>query len=244
MASGAESRSMGTRSSDTGEDMNTVILSIENIIKRFKSPEGTITVLKSIDLKVMSGEITVLNGPSGSGKTTLLLCAGGLLAPDSGEVKLENVSLYNLDINSRTRLRAEKIGFVFQQFHLVPYLSVYDNIRLPELSDMSGKRSRTVDDLLEEFGLTGRKRHLPYALSTGERQRTALARALYNEPSIICADEPTGNLDDKNAEIVLKHLRSFAENSGCVLLVTHDNRAGAYADRVYRIESGEIIPVK
>lgn len=222
--------------------MNAGILSIENITKSFNSPDGKITVLKSIHLKVSSGEITVLNGPSGSGKTTLLLCAGGLLAPDFGEVKLENVSIYDLDINSRTRLRAEKIGFVFQQFHLVPYLSVYDNIKLTELSVKVDKRSRTIDDLLEEFGLTGRKNHLPFALSTGERQRTALARALYNHPSIICADEPTGNLDDKNAEIVLKHLRSFAENGGSVLLVSHDNRSNAYADRVYRIEAGEIVP--
>ncbi|MBD3315966.1 MAG: ATP-binding cassette domain-containing protein, partial [Chitinivibrionales bacterium] len=184
-----------------------------------------------------------LQGPSGCGKSTLLLAAGGLLAPDHGAVRVAGGDLYALSSEQRARYRAHNIGFVFQQFHLIPYLSVLDNILAPSLAidKNEGVREHAVE-LMKHFGLESRARHVPSELSTGERQRTALARALLNRPKLLLADEPTGNLDGENAETVLGYLGEFSrEGGGAVVLVTHDIRVARHAHRVIRLQAGKLI---
>jgi putative ABC transport system ATP-binding protein len=144
--------------------------------------------------------------------------------------------------DQRSRLRSRLIGFVFQQFHLIPYLTVRENILTPSLSAANENATQRVKELINQFGLQDRADHLPSQLSTGERQRTALARALFNQPRIVFADEPTGNLDDENAEAVLKHLSHYVAAGGSVLLVTHSARAGDYATRALKMKDGRFSP--
>ena len=198
------------------------MLKFENITKTFNGPQGEVTALKNVSFSVNSGEVVAVRGPSGCGKSTLLLTAGTLLRPTEGSVAIGNTDPYALTPNGRSALRAERIGFVFQQFHLVPYLSVTDNVLLPSVIKQNDEAKARAQELLTRFGLKHRAHHVPAQLSIGERQRTALARALFNEPSLLLADEPTGNLDPENGEIVLHALKTFAEEGGAVLLVTHD----------------------
>jgi ABC-type lipoprotein export system ATPase subunit len=208
------------------------MLEIKTISKTYTGSAGPVRALVSFSLSLQPGEFVAVQGPSGCGKTTLLLAAGGLLRPDSGTVVVEGTDLYTLSSEARARFRAAHLGFVFQQFHLVPYLSVLDNVLCPALAvEVPNARSRAVE-LIERFGLAGRLHHVPAELSTGERQRTALARALLPRPRLLLADEPTGNLDSDNGAAVLKHLAQFAHAGGAVLLVTHDLRAAEYTDRV------------
>jgi putative ABC transport system ATP-binding protein len=174
----------------------------------------------------------------------MLLCSGGLLRPSSGQVKIVETDPYELTSDARAKLRAETIGFVFQQFHLVPFLSVRDNILAPAMAlgtSILAEVAARADELIEHFGLTSRRDHTPGALSSGERQRTALARALLNKPRLILADEPTGNLDSENGERVLTHLREFADSGGGVLLVTHDEQAISKADNTVRLQDGRVV---
>jgi putative ABC transport system ATP-binding protein len=214
------------------------MLELQNVSKSYR--RGTPQEVKaatSIALTVRGGEFVAVQGPSGSGKTTLLLMAGGLLAPDTGQVLVNGQNPYALPANARARFRAEHIGFVFQQFHLVPYLSVLDNVLAPVLAVPSNGHSARdrASDLLTRFGLAHRLQHVPAELSTGERQRTALARALLNRPNILLADEPTGNLDRDNAETVLQYMAKFVKEGGAVLLVTHEEHALRHAHRVHRL---------
>jgi ABC-type lipoprotein export system ATPase subunit len=191
-------------------------------------------------VSVDSGEFVAVVGPSGCGKTTLLLVAGGLLRPDSGQVTIDGADPYSLSTEQRARFRAERIGFVFQQFHLVPYLNVLDNVLAPALVTGDPTARQRADGLVQRFGLADRVRHRPGQLSTGERQRVALARALLNEPKVILADEPTGNLDGENRDEVLKALQAFANEGGAVLLVTHDPNAVAFAGRKVVLAGGQL----
>jgi putative ABC transport system ATP-binding protein len=207
------------------------MLEIRSLRKAFPGPMGIVTALDGVSLEVAAGEFVAVRGPSGSGKTTLLMAAGGLLQPDSGQVIVDGQDFYRLPAGERSRLRAHTVGFVFQQFHLVPYLSVLENVLAPSLAKPTpGSRERAAD-LIARFGLGQRSRHVPAGLSTGERQRTALARALLNQPRLLLADEPTGNLDDESGEVVLRCLADFARAGGAVLLVTHDTRAADFAER-------------
>ena len=173
-----------------------------------------------------------VRGPSGCGKTTLLLTAGGLLRPDAGKVAVNGQELYALGDEARARIRAANIGFVFQQFHLVPYLSVRDNVLSAALALPLADAGKRAEQLLDELGLAHRSHHVPAELSTGERQRTALARALLHQPRLLLADEPTGNLDADNGRLVLAKLAEHAHAGGAVLLVTHDADAAAQSHRV------------
>jgi ABC-type lipoprotein export system ATPase subunit len=166
--------------------------------------------------------------------------AGGLLKPSGGAVLLDGQDPYALRPNQRSALRAEKIGFVFQQFHLIPYLTVLDNILSPSGAHRQPDARVRAAELIEHFKLEHRIKHVPAQLSTGERQRTALARALLNRPRIILADEPTGNLDETNAEIVLNYLTEFVKNGGAVLLATHDIRISTFANRILHMEAGRL----
>jgi len=217
-----------------------VLLQIENVSKHYRRNDGRVKALEQVSLGISAGEFVSVQGPSGSGKSTLLLAAGALLAPDEGRIAVDGQDPYQLAGRGRAAFRAEKIGFVFQQFHLVPYLNVLDNVLAPSLALPTEDAAERAGELAEHFGLADRTTHVPAELSTGERQRVALARALLNRPKIVLADEPTGNLDEDNARVVLDYLREFVESGGAVLLVTHDVQAAQYAQRSVRLERGKI----
>ncbi len=216
-------------------------LEISNVTKTYHSSKGDVTAVDQISLNVEANQFAAVRGPSGCGKSTLLLIAGGLLAPDSGSIQIEGQNPYDLNANARAKFRAENIGFVFQQFHLIPYLNVLDNVLAPAIALKGKDTEQRAQQLLKKFGLEHRMHHVPAQLSSGERQRTALARALLNEPKLLLADEPTGNLDRENADAVLAHMKEFASAGGAVLLVTHDEHAVEAADVVHTIDTGKLV---
>jgi ABC-type lipoprotein export system ATPase subunit len=227
--------------------MSSPMLAIESLRKSFRGPRGSVSALDEVTLAVEPGEFVAVRGPSGCGKTTLLLAAGGLLRPDAGTVRVGGQDLYALRPEERARFRGRHIGFVFQQFHLVPYLSVRENVLAAAMAAGAAggngsrrERYRRADELIARFGLAHRARHVPAALSTGERQRAALARALLNAPVLLLADEPTGNLDAGNGETVLAALAEFARAGGAVLLVTHDPSAARHATRALELAAGRV----
>jgi len=217
-----------------------MLISLDHITKSYTGNVENVVAVDDVSVSVDSGEFVAVVGPSGCGKTTLLLVAGGLLRPDSGQVTIDGADPYSLSTEQRARFRAERIGFVFQQFHLVPYLNVLDNVLAPALVTGDPTARQRADGLVQRFGLADRVRHRPGQLSTGERQRVALARALLNEPKVILADEPTGNLDGENSDEVLKALQAFANEGGAVLLVTHDPNAVAFAGRKVVLAGGQL----
>ena len=208
------------------------MLHLQKISKIYWKNEQRIIALPPTDLTVGTGEFIAIRGASGSGKTTLLLIAGGLLHPNSGHVVVQGEDLYRMQSGERANWRSRNIGFVFQQYHLLPYLSVLDNVLVPQLAaEVDGLQDRAVD-LIDHFGLAQRQSHFPSELSAGEKQRVALARALLLKPRIILADEITGNLDGHNADIVLHSLHEFVDQGGSVVLATHDAGAAAQAHRI------------
>jgi len=217
------------------------MLEFKNVSKWFNGTQGKVTALEGVSFSVLPGELLAVRGPSGCGKTTLLLTAGGLLRPSDGQISLDGQDPYALNPEMRSRLRARTIGFVFQQFHLIPYLTVRQNIMTASLAVPLKEASERARQLISRFGLEDRAEHVPAKLSTGERQRTALARALLNEPKVILADEPTGNLDEDNAQMVFGYLSQYVSDGGCVLLVTHDTRAAAHATRSLKMSRGQLI---
>ena len=217
-----------------------MLVDIQDARKTYQGASGQVLAVDGVSLSVGGGEFVAVQGPSGCGKSTMLLLAGGLLTPESGSVQIGGEDPYVLTADARSKFRADNIGFVFQQFHLVPYLSVLDNVLAPSIATGSKDAEQRARELLDRFGLSHRLEHTPGELSSGERQRTALARALLNEPKVLLADEPTGNLDTENATEVLKHLREFAASGGAVLLVTHDAQAAAAADRIIHLRDGKL----
>jgi putative ABC transport system ATP-binding protein len=216
------------------------LLELDNVTKVYPAPQGLVRALDKVSLGLQAGEFVAVRGVSGCGKTTLLLTAGTLLQPGSGTVRVSGQDPYALAPEARARFRAGSVGFVFQQFHLVPYLSVLENVLTPALAQPSRDAPERAKGLLRELGLEPRLGHKPGALSTGERQRVALARALLNRPRLLLADEPTGNLDEANAARVLDHLAGFAQAGGAVLLATHDSKAASRAGRILAMEAGLI----
>ena len=214
-------------------------ISLIGVSKHYPMPGGRVVVgLDEVSLSVDPGQFVLVQGPSGSGKTTLLLTIGGMQRPTAGKVIVAGYDLVKLSHAERTKFRAGHLGFVFQMFHLVPYLNVLENISLGGYGKSDAQeRART---LLEQLGLTDRWQHKPSHLSVGECQRTALARALIGRPQIILADEPTGNLDPENTAMVLEVLASYCQEGGSVLLVTHGEEALQQADRRLRIEKGRL----
>jgi putative ABC transport system ATP-binding protein len=215
-----------------------MLLGVNRLTKQYRGSDGRVDAVSEVSLEVDAGQFVAIRGPSGCGKTSLLLSAGGLLRPDEGSVVVEGQDLYSLSSEQRARFRARRIGFVFQQFHLVPYLSVLDNVLVPSMAWRVENANERARELLETLGMSHRLHHKPDALSTGERQRTALARALLNRPGLLLADEPTGNLDRENADGVLQFLTQFAHDGGAVLLVTHDDYAMGFADRTIKMREG------
>ncbi|MBC8327049.1 MAG: ATP-binding cassette domain-containing protein [Verrucomicrobia subdivision 3 bacterium] len=206
------------------------MIACKQVTKRF----GAVTALAPFDLEVASGEFIAIKGASGSGKTTLLLTLGGMLRPSAGTVTFDGADLYAQSPATRANYRATDVGFVFQMFHLVPYLGVEENVRL---AGRNGSMTQRPRELLKQFGLGHRLTHTPGELSAGERQRVALARALVNEPRLILADEPTGNLDPENDRQVFGHLAEFHRAGGTVVVVTHGSTADEFADRVVSLET-------
>ena len=217
------------------------MLICESLSKHYRSGKGTVRSLDRVDLKVDRGDFLVIKGHSGSGKTTMLLALGAMLHPTEGRVMFDGKSLYDLPQNERARIRARSIGFVFQMFHLIPYLSVVDNaltaVENPSATE-SVQRSKA---LLRELGLGDRLEHFPHQLSAGEKQRAALARAMMPNPDVILADEPTGNLDPENALEVCRHLKKFQEKGGTVVFVTHGDAASSFATRTISLNNGRLL---
>ena len=208
---------------------------IDSLVKQY----GSLRALDGINITVETGEWVALMGPSGSGKTTLINILGGLDTLTSGHVIVDNVDLANLKENDLARYRAEKIGFVFQQFHLVPYLSALENVMLAQYFHSVTDEAQAAE-ALKRVGLGGRLAHLPPQLSGGEQQRVAIARALINQPKLILADEPTGNLDETNEEIVIALFRELHSAGHTILMVTHDPDIAQQADRRIELVHGHL----
>jgi putative ABC transport system ATP-binding protein len=221
------------------------ILEARDLTRQYRLAGETIEAVRGVSLQVMPGELVALMGPSGSGKSTLLQLLGGLDRPTAGEVMLEGESIARLSDDQATRLRRERTGFVFQSFNLVPLLNVVENVGLPftiagqdPRADQLAERIRDAIALVE---LTGKERHRPEQLSSGEQQRVAVARAIVTRPALLLADEPTGNLDFKTGIDILDALwRACVDRGQTIVLVTHDAKAAAYADRVLVLEDGRI----
>lgn len=220
------------------------LIAAQQLEKRYKRSNGVVHALDNVSLTIEPGEFVAVQGPSGCGKTTLLLAVGGLQMPDSGQVVVDGQDMYALSPEARAAFRAKTIGFVFQQFHLIPYFTVLENVLAPAMALQLPDAQARAEELIAHFNLTDRVDHLPADLSTGERQRTALARALLNHPKLLLADEPTGNLDTQNAEIVFKYLCEFVSQGGSVMLVTHDPRSTQYASRTLPMEGGKLLAFK
>jgi ABC-type lipoprotein export system ATPase subunit len=215
------------------------MICLENVVKTYRTRRGDVAALNDINLRIEKGEFVVICGASGSGKTTLLMTIAAMLHPTSGIVSIEQNNLYTMSIQARARFRAENIGFVFQMFHLVPYLNILENILLAGGTVADNNKNAKALELIEQFGLSGRNHHKPAELSAGEKQRTAIARALLNNPKIILADEPTGNLDADNATSVLGYLSEFHKAGGTVILATHGVEAERFADRIINLHNGK-----
>jgi ABC-type lipoprotein export system ATPase subunit len=212
----------------------------QQLSKTYRTTNGTLSALSDVNLEIREHEFVVLRGPSGCGKTTLLLVLGGMLRPTSGLVRFQDRDLYSLSVAERARLRAREIGFVFQMFHLVPYLTVEENARLAGGAPGPDAPQR-VRQMLEQVGLGPRRTHRPSELSAGERQRAALARALTHRPHLVLADEPTGNLDPDNAAAVFDQLARYHREGGTVFVVTHGPIADSLATRCLELRAGRLV---
>jgi putative ABC transport system ATP-binding protein len=219
------------------------MLRMENVSKTYHHRGQPVTALNGANAEIPEGDFVSIVGPSGSGKSTLLLMLGGMLSPSQGRVFLEDQSVYDLNLNDRAQLRREKLGFVFQTFNLVPYLSALENVQVPLFlakTDEKSQKDRAAD-LLDRVGLGDRLDHKPCELSVGQQQRVALARMLANDPAVILADEPTGNLDPETSQQVIGYLEEFNREGRTIVMVTHDPRAAERAKRTLRLQSGAII---
>lgn len=219
------------------------MLTMENVTKRYKHRRSDVYALQDANVEIGTGEFVSIVGPSGSGKSTLLLMLGGMLSPTSGKVTLQGTSLYDLSPNERARMRKQHVGFVFQSFNLVPYLTALENVMIPLFLSGAAKdvQESRATELLERVGLGDRLDHKPAELSIGQQQRVALARMLANDPQLILADEPTGNLDPDTSSLVLDFFEQFISEGRTIVMVTHDPRAAERARRKLRIDAGRII---
>ncbi len=225
----------------------TTVLEARGIWKTYHIRRTAVSVLTGADLTVAAGEAVSIIGLSGAGKSTLLHILGGLDRPDRGAVRVRADDLYALSAGRRTAIRARHIGFVFQSYHLLPEMDVIENVMLPAMAfggaGMRSKGRRRAAELLTAVGLAERARHRPMELSGGEQQRVAIARALMNEPELILADEPTGNLDERTGAIVLDQLFNLARERGrSLVMVTHNRVIAERCDRVLRLADGRIVP--
>lgn len=215
---------------------------LESAGKTYLQDKQNVTALAPTTLKIGAGEFIALVGPSGSGKSTMLTLLGGMLAPTSGKVWFGGQSLYDLNVTQRAEIRRLKMGFVFQTFNLVPYLTAKENVEVPLLLGGCSKtaQQKRALELLDQVGLADRASHKPCQLSTGQQQRVALARTLANDPTVILADEPTGNLDPETRNQVLSFFDAFHQAGKTIVMVTHDPNAATRASRIIHLAAGNI----
>ena len=216
------------------------MITLTNITKTYQTPRGPVNALDDINLRIEEGRFIAIHGPSGSGKTTLLLTIAAMLHPTAGNVSFEGHNLYTMSPRQRAKFRAVNVGFIFQMFHLVPYLNVFENVALAAGPAQNRQSRERINELLKKLALADRMFHTPPQLSSGEKQRTAIARALLNNPKLILADEPTGNLDPENAAAVFGYLSNFHKAGGTVIVVTHGPEAKQFADREIALRDGKI----
>lgn len=217
------------------------ILEVKNLSKVYGSGETRVDALRDVSFSVESGEFVAIIGPSGSGKSTLLHIIGGVDSADAGNVIISNTDVAALDETALAVFRRRQIGLIYQFYNLIPILNVEENLTLPLLLDGRKPDKKAVDSLIGKLGLTDRLHHLPNQLSGGQQQRVSIGRALINNPALLLADEPTGNLDSENSRDILKLLRAFNREKGqTVIIVTHDEKIAMSADRIIAIEDGRI----
>lgn len=218
-----------------------MLVQFEDISKIYQVRRGQVKALDEVSMQIDEGELVIIRGASGSGKTTMLMTLGGMMRPTKGQITVAGKDIYGMSDRERARFRAYNIGFVFQMFHLVPYLNVLENVLLSSGAAKTNAGQSEAKALLERLNMSGREYHRPSELSAGEKQRTAIARAMLNHPKILLADEPTGNLDPENASEVLGYLDEFHKEGGTVVVVTHGNAADQYADRIIHLREGRIV---
>lgn len=219
------------------------VLRAENLTKELKVGEVSVQALRGVSMKVKAGEFLGIIGPSGSGKSTLLGLIGGLDSPTSGSVFIDGIDITNLSERQLTRVRNEKIGFIFQFFNLIPTLTAVENVALPIQFSRQRKfnANQRAKELLDMLGLAERARHRPTQLSGGQQQRVAIARALANSPALLLCDEPTGSLDTESSEVVMKALRDVQKNTGTtVIIVTHSMEVASQVDRLINLVDGHV----
>jgi len=218
-----------------------IVASGRGLVRTFGSGRAALRVLDGVDIELSAGELVAVVGRSGSGKSTLLHLLGGLDRPDEGSIEIDGVRMERASEGELARLRREKIGFVFQAFHLLPELSGLENALLPARITRNRAALRRGHALVEQLGLDGAEERLPVVLSGGEQQRLAIARALINDPLLVLADEPTGNLDPESGATVVDLLRKVAQEGKAVLVVTHEAGVVEHADRILRLERGKLV---
>lgn len=218
------------------------MMKMETVTKTYNHRGPAVTVLNNVNLEICQGDFVSIVGPSGSGKSTLLLMLGGMLSPSHGRVELDGESLYDLAPDERATVRRQKVGFVFQTFNLVPYLSALENVQIPLFLAGLGEseQQERASRLLSRLGLGDRLQHKPLELSVGQQQRVALARTLANDPPIILADEPTGSLDPETSAQVIAFLEQMNEEGRTVVVVTHDPKVAQKAKRSLKLDDGKI----
>ncbi len=220
------------------------MMHLESVCKVYRKKKSEVIALHTTTLDIPRGDYVAIIGPSGSGKTTLLSILGAMSAPSKGKIWLDGQSVYDLPIEERAQLRQEKIGFVFQTFNLIPYLTAIENVQIPlALAKQPVEKQRErAEELLEKVGLSDRMNHKPDELSVGQQQRVALARMLANDPEIILADEPTGNLDPETKDQVMSYLEEFNQEGRTIIMVTHDLSAAKCAKRILKLSNGGVCP--
>jgi putative ABC transport system ATP-binding protein len=217
------------------------MLKATGVSRIFIRKHGTVQALDNVSLEINEGEFVSIIGPSGSGKSTLLLALGGMSRPDSGTVQWNGESIYDWDVTKRSQWRGSSVGFVFQSFNLVPYLTVYENVSVGySLANNGAVGNQTIESILKEVDLTARKDHLPSELSIGQQQRVALARALVKKPRLILADEPTGNLDPETGKDVMEIIKRQHATGTTVVMITHDPNIARMAGRCVKIVEGKV----
>ena len=216
------------------------MIELKNIEKTYRRGVENVRALRGVNMTIESGELMAIVGPSGAGKTTLLHILGCLDQPTNGDVIFDGVNTANMPESQLVKIRREKIGFVFQQFYLIPGLSVFDNIALPLLFSKKPAERKKIEQLAEMVGLEHRLNHAPSQLSGGEMQRTAIARGLVNDPAVLLADEPTGNLDTENSEKIYAILRRLSNEGLTTIMITHNPELAARAERTVKIRDGLI----
>lgn len=221
--------------------MSSTLIDLENVGKTYEMGDTSVEALKGSNVEIEEGEFVAVMGPSGSGKSTLMNMIGALDTPTSGEVHIGDEAISELSEDELALLRSKKVGFIFQQFNLIPSMNAMENVALPMLFRGKSKKERSerAQNILERVGLGDRMHHMPSELSGGQRQRVSIARSLANDPDIILADEPTGNLDTETGENIMELLTDLNDEGKTIIMVTHDENDAEYADRIIKIVDGK-----